>query len=455
MNTHTKFLYFMVLLAIPIHIKSAALLDDAAAIGGDATKVAGGAEKEEKEGGMMKDMAMMVGVQTGASIADQLVSSELQQVAQGIAQDQTNMNIATKSFTQNIQLAQQAQLKNMTNLFSAAQQQVEKLMSQQTTLMQQLENYMDRIMSMQMPVPYYLTDPAQFDTLFANATMYTPQGPVWKNIYQIGNWQYDETSNSFWQMHNTAINTKKDNAYQNAIFTEWVTRQPYEISGSVTIYQTSYPFFVGIMFNKARWVSGDSYGVQNYRTIGIYGQSNTQIECCFAQQTVPPTPKGSTTTPAPSYPLDQILAGNAAQLPLTIPANSFSAPQASGTAILPVPLVINFKIQPQPNNVLYKIWLATDKAPTTYQKVLNTPPAKSNKLTTFTIAGKISDQNYTYSMANSSNIFLYHGIGFISAGAIAQFSLTGPQELVFTADNIKTFTAQANAYVQQQLSAKK
>lgn len=393
---------------------------------------------------MIRDMAVMMGGQLGASIADQIVTTEFQQIAQGIQTDQTNMNIATKTFIQNLQLAQRNQLKNMVNLFGSAQQQVNTLMTNQTTTMQQMQSYLTSMISLQTPAQYYLTQPINYDQQFTNATMYTPVGPAWKNIYQIGNWQFDETTNSFWQMQHVPITTTPQNtAFENSIFTEWITRQSYEIVCNITIYQISYPFYVGIIFNKARWISGDSYGIQKYRTLGIFGLNQNTVNAYFAQQTSS-SQKTSSTTQVPSqpvYPLQQIF-NNQGKLPIAINTSTIQN-------IAVQPLIVHIKIKPAPTTVQYKMWFASSKEPQAYNTITTGSTAsKSLKLTA--TAKTSTGKTYAYNLANNNDIFLYHGIGFLSAGAIAQFSIQSPQSLVFSTNNVQLFTTEINNYITQQ-----
>jgi hypothetical protein len=319
--------------------------------------------------------------------------------------------------------------------------------------MQQMENYLNSIISLQLPAQYYLTQPIAYDQQFTNATMYTPLGPIWKNLYQVGNWQYDETTNSFWQMQHVPINIETSSttnssaennpAFQNSIFTEWITRQPYEILCSITIYQISYPFYVGLIFNKSRWISGDSYGIQKYRTIGIFGKNPTSINLTIAQQKnnvsakKPSTSKGQT-TPQPLYPLQQIFNGQSQQL-TQINANFTNNIQQQ-------PLTIHIKIKPTTTSVAYKAWLASSTEPQSYSKI--TTSITTTKKPVFNSTKTIS--NSSYNPTNANDIFLYHGIGFISAGAIAQFNLQAPQSLTFASNNIQLFTTEINNYISKQ-----
>jgi len=399
---------------------------------------------------MMRDMAVMMGAQLGASIADTTVSNMYQQVAQGIQKDQTNMSIASNSFLQNIQLAQQAQLKNMVSIFSSAQQQVDTMMTQQTDMTKQMQNYIESIVSLQTPTTEYLSDPVECDQIFANGTMYAPQGPTWKNLFQVGNWQYDETTNSFWQMQQEPFLTQAstsaaiNNAYQNSIFTEWQTHQPYEIIADIKLYQVTYPFYVGIICNKARWISGDTYGIQKYRTLGLYGNKDKQISLCYAQQTMPPTSATVTTIPTPNYPLAQIQAGLGAQKQIIN--------QALFQNLQLQPVTIHLKIKPGPTTIEYKVWF-NDGTPEPQSYIMlktATTSKTSKKSNANNVTITANGSTYTYQVVNDSDIYLYHGVGFLSPGAIAQFTLKGPNALVFSPQSVQTFTSDFASYVKQQ-----
>ena len=412
---------------------------------------------------MMRDMAVMMGAQLGASIADTIVTNEFAEVAAGIQKDQTNMTIASKTFVSDVQLAQQTQLKNMINLFGSAQQQVSTLMNNQTSIMQQMQLYMDSIISLQVPTQNYLVDPIDYDQMFTNATMYTPQGPTWKNIYQIGNWQYDETTNSFWQMQHVPSTTPAAqasaattasitaDAYQNSVFTEWISRQPYEIICDITLYQVSYPFYVGVMFNKSRWISGDSFGIQKYRTLGIYGDKNNKLSLSFAEQ-LTPTPSAKTpltaTTIEPIYPLEQIFNNNGAQ--------RFAINPALLQSLQTQPLVIHLKIKPAATTIEYKVWFAGSKEPQGYY-IIKSNAASSTNLkksgqTSITLTSA-NGSTYSYDVVNDNNMYLYHGVGFITPGAIAQFQLKGPQQLLFNQKAVQIFTTETTHYIKQQQAA--
>ena len=78
---------------------------------------------------------------------------------------------------------------------------------------------------------------------------------------------------------------------QSSIFTEYISNAPsYDIEVECTLYNCKYPFFVGIMFNRARWIAADPERIWQYRLVGLYGKQSSPndttsqtIELGFAQ----------------------------------------------------------------------------------------------------------------------------------------------------------------------------
>src|SRR3990167_2106330 len=151
------------------------------------------------------------------------------------------------NFTGDVTAAQTKELKNVFNLFSKAQTNIANLLSEQQENMTEMLDYVNEAVSQQQGQLQYLTNPTRYDQHFSLATMYTPAGAVWKNMFPVGNWEYDQTSDSFWQMSNVALmatdsnqKTTADKAPNNSIFTEWLTRSAaYEIECEITLYNLS------------------------------------------------------------------------------------------------------------------------------------------------------------------------------------------------------------------------
>jgi len=398
---------------------------------------------------MLQEMGIMLGAQMGGSIANQAVAKEYEEASNAINTDQTNLNNASNNFFSNIQNIQSSQTTTISNIFSSAQNQVTTLQKKQQAQLNSINNYMEAITNLNFPLSDYLDtkNTILFDQLFSNSIMYTPTGITWRNIFQIGDWMFDETTNSFWQLKDkpfltSSTDTQKtsaNDAHKNCIFTEWNTNNPYEIFCSITLYKISYPFFVGIIFNKARWISGDTYGLEKYRTLGIYGDINKKISLCFAQQQIQKT--SSATSPAlPIGPLTQIYNGQGVQ--------NFTINQKAFESIQTKPITFHIKIKPSPSSIAYKIWSNASQEPTVYTTIQTAIAHKSNFVTITTQAATTTQpaQTTKYLAENDNDIYLYHGLGFLSAGAITEFKLKGPQPLLFNSANLTLFTKEVENY---------
>lgn len=394
-------------------------------------------------------MGILIGTQEGASIANEAVTKEYETASKAIETDQTNLNNASQSFFEKIDGVTSSQSTAISKIISSSQDQITSLQKKQQEEITNVDNYMQAITSLNFALSDYLDkkNTLLFDQLFTNSIMYTPAGVTWRNVFQVGDWNFDENTNSFWQLKDTAFltqtdNTKKDSpddAHKNSIFTEWITNNTYEISCSITIYKISYPFYVGIIFNKARWISGDTHGLEKYRTLGIYGDVNKKITLRFAQQQIQ-NPTSATTPALPIGPLAQIYNDQGIQ-DFTINQNAF-------TSITTKPITFHIKIKPSQNSVSYKIWSSGSQEPTTYTNLLTATVHKNNFVTVTTKSATDTQPAKTtkYLATNDNDIYLYHGLGFLSPGAIAEFKLKGPQPLLFNQANIALFTKDVEHY---------
>ncbi|HSW75927.1 MAG TPA: hypothetical protein VLG50_02715, partial [Candidatus Saccharimonadales bacterium] len=372
---------------------------------------------------MLADMAIMMAGQMGASMANQSISAMYTNMGNAIATDQNNIMTSNQAFQSYIQKASKEEIQNAFNLFQAAQQHMSNLTTEQSAIVNQMDTYIMQAINLNIPQADYIENGPNSDQLFTLGTMYTPDGPVWKNVYPVGNWEYDETTDSFWQMSNVPMNSalnsatstatpqtaSTDKAPNNSIFTDWITRQSsYEILCEITLYQTTYPFFVGIIFNKARWISGDTNRLQNYRLLGLYGDSTKNVAVSYAEQYIPTS---STSTTQPSlYPLQQIIKNPSST------AQQISLNQSLFTTLTLQPITFKIKIITSANTVAYKIWQSTktSQEPTNFVTITTKNP----------------------------NLFLYHGIGFMAPGAMAQFKIIKPLEILFTPSARQAFSAE-------------
>ncbi|MCX5924292.1 MAG: hypothetical protein NTZ68_02625 [Candidatus Dependentiae bacterium] len=372
---------------------------------------------------MMADMAIMLGGQMGASMANQSISAMYANMGSAVAEDQNNINTSSTAFQSYVQKAGKSELKNIFKMFKTAQTRMGKLTQEQTAIMNQMDTYIQQAISLDAPQDDYILDGPSADQLFTLATMFTPKGLTWKNVFPVGNWEYDETTDSFWQMSNAPLMTSQtdpttqaaapsaDKAPNNSIFTEWITQQSsYEILCEVTLYQVSYPFFVGIIFNKARWISGDASRLQNYRLLGLYGNSSKSIQIGYGEQytSAASTAATSATAPTTLYPLQQIIKNSAST------SQQATLNQAAFTTLQTQPATFKIKIITSPQTTAYKIWQSTTPEP----------------------------QKFITVTSKNANLYLYHGIGFMAPGAIAQFKIIKPREILFSPSALQTFNAE-------------
>ena len=278
---------------------------------------------------MLKDLAILMGAQIGASTANQSVNAKFTNMEKAFTKSQTHINAELTEFATAVKSANSAQLNTIANLFSQATTQTKALLTQQAGMLGTSVTYLQQAVSRAKPQENYVSHPVRTDQFFTDATMYTPQGPTWKNLFNPnGNWEYDENSDSFWQMSyapfltvpttGSSTTPNADQAPTNSIFTEWITTAPsYKIECEITLYKIEYPFFVGLIFNKARWISGDMPRIQKYRMLGLYGNENKTANVCFAEAYTQPvaqtTTSSSPTAPTTIFPLQQVVAGSGVQ----------------------------------------------------------------------------------------------------------------------------------------------
>jgi len=365
--------------------------------------------------GMISDMVIMTGTQMGSSLANSLVGQQATALANRVTQENQTMQANIKSFQSKAQLDQQSKLQALMNSFSTAQQNV----AAQTTFAENASNaeidYLHKNISLNQPQQEYIFDQVQFDQLFSLGTMLTPTGASWKNPFAVGDWEYDSTDNSFWQHQNSpifvsttdssgAITSSSDQAENNAIFSEYITNlDSYTVAGQIEIYQVAYPFFAGIIINKARWISGDYEALRKCRMVGIYGKSASDIGIYTAQQytmTDDQLKAAHSNSPIQTA-FDQILQGTVTQ--------QIKIDPAIFKNIVSNSILYNFEIITSPKSLSINFWQGDTK---------NTPIIINNL---------------------DATIYTYHGIGFICPGAIARFSLKQPFDLIFSDQAIEKY----------------
>ncbi|MBP6869341.1 OmpH family outer membrane protein [Candidatus Babeliales bacterium] len=364
-------------------------------------------------GAMLLDMAIMMGATMGASMANAELGTQAQALANQINKNNQTIQTTMQAFHENAQKKQQIELQAMISAFSKAQQNVQSQMTQASQSLNLELEYLYKNISIDQPQQNYIFNQIQYDQLFTLGTMLTPEGPLWKNPFSVGDWEYEKSSNSFWQYQSAPLFNKKTDssgnetssslqAENNSIFAEYFTKnKTYTISGSITLYAVSYPFFAGIMFNKSRWISGDFESIRKCRMIGIFGTSATDVGIYCAQQF---TMTDDQLKNAPSEnpiqtPLQQII-NHKIQPSLPLPTNLVAA----------LPATLYFSIDNAPTSVTFNFWID-----------------ENNRSIPITI-DKLDDE-----------IYRYHGIGFICPGATAEFKLTQPTDFIFSDQAISNY----------------
>lgn len=364
---------------------------------------------------MIIDMSIMLGTQMGASMANAVIGTEAQMLSEKISKNSQALQTSIQAFQTKSQLDQQKKMQAMLTAFSNAQKTVQAQI-QQGSIISNIElDYLYKSISINQPQQNYIFNQIQYDQAFSLGTMLTPQGALWKNPFSVGDWEYEGSSNSFWQYQSSPIfNTTTDDsgnttssslqAENNSIFTEYFTNSPiYTIEGSIALTAINYPFFAGIIFNKARWISGDFEAIRKCRMVGVYGNSASDIGVYFAQQyTMTDAQIKATNSQNPiQTPLQQIISNQTPQL-IKVTSDQLSTIQTA-------PVICTFKITNSPTTVT--ITFSINGNPPTSSTIPNLDPA----------------------------IYTYHGIGFICPGAIAEFTLTQPEDLIFTPQAVSNY----------------
>lgn len=346
---------------------------------------------------MLANLIIQGAISSSISIANQPLTQELQSLQKAFATNNTVLLSQINAISKTTQLIQQATLKQTQSALVGALKDINSLLDNQENLNKETISYVESMNSEQIPAQQCLVNAAQIDQYFTNGTMNTPRTNIWKDVFQIGFWQYNPVKDSFWQTSSQPwFNGNQAQLFQNSIFTEWTCKTTYKVQVQITIYHMMFPSFVGIMFGKNRWISGDMDGMQRYATIGLLASTSSSAAWCFAQPT--------TTNNVTSYPADALTNGTATSLML--------ADLQALETIENSPLEYTIALELQGQTVRYKIWATKEKEP----------------------------QSYSVQKLQATNdVNLFQGIGFLSAGALAEFKLLEPKECVFSSESIEDF----------------
>ena len=302
--------------------------------------------------------------------------------------------------------------------FKTAQQTLSDQYNATNELLQTEVTNLNRSINLAQPATRYVTNQISFDVLFEQSPMYTPNnGYPWYNIYQAGDWEFNSSTNSFWQYQyvpfgtpfwQSADTSKGSDPSSNGIFCEYISpTSNYTITIEMTLISAQYPFFAGIMFNKSRWISGDPERLWGYRLVGLYGSPST------------------TTTPTSNNTISFAFAETVLQLPKT----------ADDKEKITSPLESITTAQQQPFTLPQTITDALAVDPQKFTITIET------QLTSATLTiSQNETQLYSTTMQNLKPYYsIFHGLGFLAPGCQAEFKIIAPSELVYTQAQINDF----------------
>lgn len=332
-------------------------------------------------------MGISIELQSAYGMVAQWVDANNAALFKNLQQQETGLKTSFDNFISDQKKIQDATIAQLQDIFAKQQNDIGTQYTQANAQLIQELTYLKKSISLSLPKRDFLISPASlaitYDQLFAHSKMLTPQGPyTWYNITQCGNWMYNPTNDSFTQQELVPFtpepNAPPAQAQNNAIFTEYISdTSQYDIQVELTLYEITYPFFAGIMFHKARWVSGDLERFRQCRLVGIYGKTDsTGIH--FAQQRT-----------------------------------------TEQTIVSPLELIVS----PQSTNVIpLKPLVCSPESPITFKLTINTSPES--------IRISLSQGTQVYDTVTldrlDPSLCIYHGIGFVSAGCTTQWKIITP-----------------------------
>ncbi|MEX0940309.1 MAG: hypothetical protein WDZ41_03040 [Candidatus Babeliales bacterium] len=371
-------------------------------------------------------------VLAGGELGIQWVDEADKKIYEQYSKQQQEIANSWDVFQKTLQQQQEKTIKKIEDSFSKAQEKLNNEYKQSSALLQEELVYLNQAINLDKPMDRYLEAWINWDRYFATSNMLAPNAScIWHNIFNVFNksdWQFESDTQSFWQNSLVLMPkpfywqqaAKEKNIFTNdpathSIFTEYATGSgSYDIQIECTLINCSYPFFVGILFNRGRWISGDPERVWWYRLLGLYGtqaksddKATREIALRFGQQDLifPPNQKEKITAP-----FEQI---NTASKP----AINFKLGEQAIKTLEHDPITFIFNVTNRPNDLTIS---------------LEKKEIKNDKETR-TLLHKTSLTNL------DSYIFKFHGIGFMAIGCQAQFKIIKPTALIFSGQQIDQF----------------
>lgn len=358
------------------------------------------AKQNAQEGALSRNL--------GADIAQQK-STKLKSGYQGLNSATNTVSVARANITNLAMFEKVYREQNTINAlpysyFTVDQKSTLAGTSKTETVMESDERFAQSVMltpeSITTPVPTSLPSENQ---LYASG----PHSGKWYNLFRSGNWEFltdDQDNGIFYQTQSVklyGVNTTETatKALYNTIFREYIPEQAdsYTYIVDCTLLSHEDPFFMGVIFNQARWISGVPDRYHQHRFTGLFGQSGNIFKV-FAESV------NQTTNPKTAWPALRIL-NNPADFTQGQTSLTVTEPETFRFTITTKATLVSITIDP----------LVNGAAPAT----TSTPITNKNDLNPF--------------------VFSFHGIGFMAAGCVAQFKIVSPTNLAYTPTQIAQF----------------
>lgn len=364
---------------------------------------------------------LMVGMQSilfgGSSMYNNWISQQAEKVFEQYVTEQNKIQSDFSAYLKKLSDDQAAIAQAIVQGFVKAQADLQKQFSDVNQQQKQEISYLLRSLNLVLPLGRYLSSPpVSYDQLFEAGIMYTPGNTQWYNIFQLQqtDWEYDSQSNSFVQYGPAPFTTPywsdKNSGFdpaQSSIFADYIApKRSYELEVEVTLINATYPFFIGIIFNRGRWISADPEKLSQYRLLGIYGQQSAQqqpvLTLHFAEQKITIENNVETIT----SPLEQITTDQKTTLA--------TLPSTIGTELARDPQHFIISIKSTPQAITYAV---------THKKSAN----QSEQIASGTLSNL------------SKELAIYSGLGFLAVGNQASFKINKPTTLQYTPAQIAPF----------------
>lgn len=351
----------------------------------------------------------------GSSMYNTYINEEDQQVFEQYAKQQEQIQNDFSAFIRQTKDAQSAIRKTLTNAFVASAKNAAEQYQAQNQQYNDETIYLFKAINLNPPITHDLEYPSIWnDQQFEFSPMNTPQSIAWHNVFQINgsDWEYDLDRNSFWQNGLSTFDpTNPQMAQRDHIFTEYSSpKAQYTIEVECRLINATYPFFAGIMFNKARWISAAPERYLQCRMVGLYGTTDatmttSSVALCFAEQKILKTQKDSKDVITILTPVEQMMQSDQTHF--------YKFADSDRAALVKEPLSLVFSIVTEPTKATITI---TKKGQT------NQPLAQK-----------------TFDDLKDPYIAIFGGIGFVATGCQAEFTLKKPEALVFTAAQMSNY----------------